>query len=436
MEDPLRLQQAPDLLTLTFGVELEFVVRFKPGEYADDAEESRGWDPMHGDRARAHIRAVLDEEFSANYECERIGQSIPGFEKWDLGSDASIHVWELSPPPDEGRFDYYSMELRSPALPYTTASLSHVREVFRRLFSTFDILVNKSCGLHVHVGNGLKGFPLQTLKNLCILTATFERELENLHPPSRIGNEYSQSSGALFVGISPWDIEKIIKSTRHENDLIFLVQNGEKGYAYNLLNLGGQKGTIEFRQHEATLNVDDIIEWVELTCSLVEKAHEFATEDHYDLDQTDLRRYHLDDYLDATYHLPNRSILDVLANLGLDGLAEYYGSRGLFTHSRPAWAWADPCQEDTMAPWIDADDRFECFHGEIVSRSVANSKENRKIYWEAVLACAKCTYINVPCEHDSTIGAESSWECFCDYWDCRSRAESRTTALGSVCGVE
>lgn len=449
MEDPLQLLHsfmAPEPLTLTFGVELEFILRFKPANYTLSRGDSDGWFSCLEEAAKDHVVSVLNKNGHAVYGGDE--QPGPCYEKWDLGRDTSIHIPELWLPTDENGFDYCEIELRSPALPHATASLSQIKEAFELLFSTFDIQVNESCGLHVHVGNERKGFPLQTLKNFCILTTMFERELESLHPPSRVGNTYSKSSGALFVGVSPSDVEKIIKSTYDLNDLISRVQNNDKRHAYNLLNLRENKKTIEFRQHEATVNVDDIIRWVELTCSLVEKAHEPAMKDYHDLDQTDLRRYHLDAFLDKIYNLPDRSILHVLASLGLDGLADYYSSRGLYTHPKPAWAWADPSQEDVMTPWIESDYcteymdgeeidrslRTEYVNGERIIKSVANSKENRVIYWNAVLRCASDTAIHVPCEYDSAIGSECSWECFCDCWDCQARAESQSNASASARG--
>lgn len=451
MEGSLQLPPAPGVsesLTLTFGVELEFILRFNPVDYRFDHDCSHE-SCLHAEEfARKHMTSILVENGYPVYgHEERTSEEGSYFEKWDLGKDTSIHISELEPPPDEDRFGYSAVELRSPALAYTAASLLQVREVFDLLFSTFDILVNDSCGLHVHVGNEQKGFPLQTLKNFCILTTTFERELESLHPPSRIGNKHSLSSGTLFAGVSPWDMEKIIKSTHNEKDLIFRVQDSEKGYAYNLLNLLEYKKTIEFRQHEATVNVDDIVKWVEVACSLVMKAHDVAMEDYVDVDQTDLRRYHVDDCLDDTYSIPNRSILDVLAHLGLPELAEYYSTRDLYNHPRPSWAWADPYEEDAMAPWIesahqteDANDgevdrsrRTQCSDGAQIIRSVFNSKENRDRYWDAVLYCASNTAIQIPCECDSAIGG-GSWECFCDYWDFRSRAKSRMTPSYSLAG--
>lgn len=454
MEESLQLPQAPEAsesLTLTFGVELEFILRFDPADYRIDHDCTHEWCLHVEEFARKHIvSTLLKNGYPTCGEDERIIDSDSGsyYEKWDLGRDTSIHISELSPPPDGNRFGYSAVELRSPALAYTTASLLQVKEVFDLLFSAFDILVNNSCGLHVHVGNEQKGFPLQTSKNFCILTTTFERELESLHPRSRIGNKYALSSGSLFAGVSPLDVGKIIKSTPDVEDLILRVQDSDKGYAYNLLNLLSYKRTIEFRQHEATVKVGDIVKWVEMACSLVIKAHEFAMEDYDDVDQSDLRRYHVDDYLDNTYSISNRSILDVLANLGLSELAEYYSGRGVFDHPRPSWAWADPSQENTMAPWVqsayqteDSEDeevdrglRMKCSDGIEIIRSVVNSKENREKYWNRVLYCASNTAIRVPCECGSAIGVEGFPECFCDYWDCRSRAESRITASYSVGG--
>lgn len=340
MEDPLRLLRAldtPQPLTLTFGVELEFVLRFDTVEYTFNRDESGEGCIFPPDSVREHVRSVLDKNgYLVFGEGESFDGPGPYYRKWDLGMDSSIDIPELWEPPEKAHVGYCPMELRSPALPYTTASLSQVEEVFRLLFATFDVMVNDSCGLHVHVGNEVKGFPLETLKIFGILTTTFERELESIHPPSRINNEHAKSTGALFSVMSSWDVGRIVKAARDAEELVIRLQNMEKGYAYNLLNLWQPKRTIEFRQHEATVNVDAIVKWVELACNLVEKAHEFAMKENHTLDQNSLRRYHLDDYLNDTYYLPNRNLHHVLANLGLGELAEYYSGRGLFTHTRPS----------------------------------------------------------------------------------------------------
>jgi len=58
------------------------------------------------------------------------------------------------------------------------------------------IVVNDSCSLHVHIGNGTAGFELQTVKNLLSICTAFERIMDSMHAKSRIG-----SSGLAFEPI-------------------------------------------------------------------------------------------------------------------------------------------------------------------------------------------------------------------------------------------
>jgi hypothetical protein len=49
------------------------------------------------------------------------------------------------------------------------------------------LLINNTCTLHVHVGNGLAGFTVQTVKNLLSIYTAFERVIDEMHAKSRIG---------------------------------------------------------------------------------------------------------------------------------------------------------------------------------------------------------------------------------------------------------
>ncbi|KAK5126365.1 hypothetical protein LTR85_010601 [Meristemomyces frigidus] len=51
----------------------------------------------------------------------------------------------------------------------------------------FAMLVNKTCGLHVHVGNGYHGFPLHTVKNVVSTYVANERAIDAMHAENRIG---------------------------------------------------------------------------------------------------------------------------------------------------------------------------------------------------------------------------------------------------------
>jgi hypothetical protein len=61
-----------------------------------------------------------------------------------------------------------------------TSATSHRQE--RR------VVVNDTCSLHVHIGNGDAGFELQTVKNVLSICTAFERIMDSMHAASRIGS--------------------------------------------------------------------------------------------------------------------------------------------------------------------------------------------------------------------------------------------------------
>ena len=383
-------------LTLTFGIELEFVLRFDLADHVIDIDEILDQESDYDDAdiddedfliADAQRESARDQFFHALAE-KGFPTSLASFfdpkvrgVDWEVDMDDSIRADGPLSGPQGVEYGYVGIELKSPALPYTAESLVKIREMCQ-LLGEFDISVNQSCGLHVHVGNERKGFPLETIKNLCVMTATFERELESLHPPHRIGNRYTRSIGSLFDGISPRDIRRMIKKAETIEDLIKLVQKGDKRHAYNLLHLKSPKDespislqTFEFRQHDATLDADAITKWVELTCGLVDKAHRFAVQDHLGVGEMDV-------YMTQMSSLPQLNITKVLKSLGLGDVASYYDRRGLHTHPRALWSWADPNQENTMAPYVRPRNRV-FLDGQQIVRTIVNSNENRQRYERA-----------------------------------------------------
>jgi len=68
------------------------------------------------------------------------------------------------------------------------------------------LVVNKTCDLHVHVGNDTNGFPLQTAKNLVSLCTAFERVLDGMHPYTRTGG-----TGLALAALDALDSEPAIR---------------------------------------------------------------------------------------------------------------------------------------------------------------------------------------------------------------------------------
>lgn len=238
---------------------------------------------------------------------------------------------------EDAEYGYCDVSIKSPASPLSQQAFSEIEDVLDILSSIADleVIFDSSCGLHVHVGNESAGFPLQTLKNVSILTTVFEAQFSSLHPPERVlNNEYIKRQSAVFAGKSPWDIAMEIQLCQNTDELVGLWTKGngesDKNLACSLLQMVAKPGfqTIEFRQHKTTMEVGEICKWVELTTALVRYAHEVAFED--------LMRVVEDIAFD-----PGRDIADLLCSLGMTAMADNYGGCEQYEHPRLEGAWVD-----------------------------------------------------------------------------------------------
>ncbi|KAK0746198.1 hypothetical protein B0T18DRAFT_464931 [Schizothecium vesticola] len=106
-------------------------------------------------------------------------------------------------------YSYCGIEINSPILRDCEAAHEHVRQVVRLLTDNCHIRVNPNCGLHCHVGAGIKLGPnptwqneseeaylsvpydLRTLKRAAMLFWAADPSLAALHPPERQHSYYS-----------------------------------------------------------------------------------------------------------------------------------------------------------------------------------------------------------------------------------------------------
>lgn len=207
---------------MTLGVELEFMLLWM-------ADPARNIEPPSLSDVEMLLWQTLSEPIEAT--CSTCGRehhfSLPlhtpadrpyaDYERWqpDKEYHLQLKLDELEIRGDENQS--YGMELRSRILrpgktlittpssddPGHTHEISYseeMRAVLARLnhhFNTpagcvgprksYRLALNETCGLHVHVGNESRGFPLRTIKNVVSAYLTNERLIDSMHSANRIG---------------------------------------------------------------------------------------------------------------------------------------------------------------------------------------------------------------------------------------------------------
>ena len=325
-------------LDLSFGIELECVILFDPAKYRWALPYGSGilWNKqvsshLHEESKlrllfREHIRKFLIEKGFPTYNVASDG----GNQKWTITHDTSLEI--LDGPRIEDGFLECDIEIKSPAMRLCPKALRQIRQVVRQLMRNFDTSMNKSCGFHVHIGNRKKSFPLQTLKHLSMLTLVFEHQLNSLHPAHRIGNLHAKGPSAVFRGQNPWDTLIKIQRCETKHALVLLYANSDgrldRSFAYNLCPIVTHPNkTIEFRQHEGTLDVSKINNWVAVAARMVEAMHETSTEDLLQL-------------ISTCAFDPRYTVSDLLLWLKLKDVIPFYAVQ-LHGHQRPEplWNW-------------------------------------------------------------------------------------------------
>lgn len=126
--------------------------------------------------------------------------------------------------------------------------------------------VNVSCGLHVHVG--LKGYKPAEIVNIYKNYQKLERLIDSFMAPSRRGN-CRWAKSILEINYDNLPTVGALQG-RMFNDRYYKVNP----MAYN------RHQTVEFRQHQGSVDFDKISMWVKFCCKLVEwsKGHVLEAE--------------------------------------------------------------------------------------------------------------------------------------------------------------
>lgn len=189
-------------------------------------------------------------------------------------SGNSFHLWQLKPDgslkptPESGPGAGY--EMVSPVMAWDGA-LSAVAEALS-VTRDLGVSVNTTCSLHVHIG--LEAVTLEKLKTVCCNFLLFEPIFDAIVPEYRRRSAYCQSNLAAITEDAPngdgraWlrAAETLQQLCDRMNPLRPSPSNGQPARRYYKLNLQRVIGlrTLEFRQHEPTIDFVTARSWVEL----------------------------------------------------------------------------------------------------------------------------------------------------------------------------
>ena len=176
--------------------------------------------------------------------------------KWAVKGDGSLH-----PSPN--------CELVSPilkgkeGLDMTVAVANYLKEA--------KAYANESCGLHVH--HGAEDYEPDTAVRLLTLYARLEPIINSFLDPRRRDNSYAKILG------HPNDIPALFGKSPRMGRPFNLSTYSQYNDRYHKVNVMAYERhhTIEFRQHEGTVDGEEIKQWVVFTNMLMERAKEPLT---------------------------------------------------------------------------------------------------------------------------------------------------------------
>jgi hypothetical protein len=292
---------------MTFGIELEFIVAF-PDNYFNFTEDAISA------ISRALVAAGKD---STGHECYDVDAEIfcnkPELSQWTVKRELGLFLSDSEQAfinPHETRTCGVEISSRKFSFADMEDWKKELKAVLVVLYefsqSGIKILTNATTGFHVHIGFGDETVPLRTAKGVLQFCTAFEDRLDALYATDRIDVDCAASAdnGAHFNAGLTWHFQEnkvtdfgpnvfhwlasIEEPTSYQQLGAFfknhcdfdlsLVTNAH--YAtVNLDNLYTEDmslfmhsklmGTVEFRQHQGTLILEEIFAQVELMRTIV-----------------------------------------------------------------------------------------------------------------------------------------------------------------------
>ncbi|KAF5872399.1 uncharacterized protein Bfra_005758 [Botrytis fragariae] len=281
----------------TFGVEFEFGIRFKKGLFPDYTRLGPG--KIHSLIKETLIletglelmtEAEIDHDsppvFYQNKDFQKIYQQDL-FNTWAIGTDTTIS-FRAEEHADRSSM-FVELELITPVMKFGPKALKEIDKMLTALKKHFEVIVNLSCGLHVHVGNGIEGLSFQPLQHLMATIWTFEPQILSLLRKSRNNGKYCGSlHERSLLGVYKFEgsLLDVLLSTSDANEVVGMF-DGYDSFCYMAFQLEyllqpfrhPVKRTIEFRAHEGSMDSEIVLNWASFVVELVSWAHKINRQD-------------------------------------------------------------------------------------------------------------------------------------------------------------
>jgi hypothetical protein len=195
--------------------------------------------------SREVLESAIQMLSASGVSIQNTGYSHTDVNYWKVLTDASLSGG-------------YCREIVSPAFA-TEAGFQEVYRVAATL-TTMGVKVNNSCGFHCHLD--ASDLSPKQIARIVKFYQVYEEEIDKLHQRSRRGNNATYCHSLSRVTLDENSVSSVHDITR------------AMGTRYLKVNVEAylRHGTIEFRQHGATVDPTKIIYWIKFCTRVVEYA--------------------------------------------------------------------------------------------------------------------------------------------------------------------
>ena len=293
---------------LTFGVEIECIACVSQSSLKQMVSEYKGGRYSERQALVYFVTGLLKKVGIPVHRYEKSsGEIKPGdFSRWFIDDDRTITRSRQDYSNDREHFTLelvsrilplddleYTSDAHPPVYPKPKEGIYEVVRVLKVLEdSSVSFTTNDSCGLHLHIGmkygKEAQPFSSSTLRIFSGLVTAVEMPINSIVASHRVNNNHClppSKTSRLYSLDTPSRLVKI-QSRAHSEDIVELMNpNHSRKHAYNFQNLlsdGNGKNlalnTIEFRQHEGTLDPSAVTAFLQVAAGLVRLAFHSSTE--------------------------------------------------------------------------------------------------------------------------------------------------------------